>query len=407
MTSVRDAVSFDVERIRRDFPILGKGIAYLDNAATTQKPQRVIDRITRFYREQNGNVHRGVHDLSVMATREYEGARQRIAKDINAKSEREIVFVRGTTEAINLVAQSFVRPKLKQGSRVLITAMEHHSNIVPWQAICGETGAKLDVAPIDDNGDVVLEAFDRLVRKGPVIASFASVSNALGTVNPIKEMIEMCKSNGVPTLIDGAQSVPHTRVDVRDIDCDFFAFSSHKAFGPTGIGALYGREELLNAMQPYQYGGDMILYVSFEHTEYAPSPARFEAGTPHIAGAIGMAEAIDYVREIGDFRLHENRLIDSAVQRLHEIDGVRLVGMPKRRMGVVSFLLDGVHPHDVGTILNESGVAIRAGHHCAQPLMHRFDIPGTCRASFAFYNNEAEVDALIAGVRKAKEVFSQ
>lgn len=407
MTSVRDAVKFDIERIRRDFPILGKGIAYLDNAATTQKPQRVIDRITRFYREQNGNVHRGVHDLSVIATREYEGARQRIAKDINAKSEREIVFVRGTTEAINLVAQSFVKPKLKQGSRVLITAMEHHSNIVPWQAICDETGARLDVAPIDDNGDVVLEEFERLVRNGPVIASFASVSNALGTVNPIKEMIEICKSHGVPTLIDGAQSVPHTRVDVRDIDCDFFAFSSHKAFGPTGIGVLYGREELLNAMQPYQFGGDMILSVSFEHTKYAPAPARFEAGTPHIAGAIGMAEAIDYVREIGDFSLHENSLVDSAVQRLQEIDGVRLVGMPKRRMGVVSFLLDGVHPHDVGTILNESGVAIRAGHHCAQPLMHRFDIPGTCRASFAFYNNEAEVDVLIAGVIKAKEVFSQ
>lgn len=407
MTSVRDAVKFDIERIRRDFPILGKGIAYLDNAATTQKPQRVIDRITRFYREQNGNVHRGVHDLSVIATREYEGARQRIAKDINAKSEREIVFVRGTTEAINLVAQSFVKPKLKQGSRVLITAMEHHSNIVPWQAICDETGARLDVAPIDDNGDVVLEEFERLVRNGPVIAPFASVSNALGTVNPIKEMIEICKSHGVPTLIDGAQSVPHTRVDVRDIDCDFFAFSSHKAFGPTGIGALYGREELLNAMQPYQFGGDMILSVSFEHTKYAPSPARFEAGTPHIAGAIGMAEAIDYVREIGDFSLHENSLVDSAVQRLQEIDGVRLVGMPKRRMGVVSFLLDGVHPHDVGTILNERGVAIRAGHHCAQPLMHRFDIPGTCRASFAFYNNEAEVDVLIAGVIKAKEVFSQ
>jgi cysteine desulfurase/selenocysteine lyase len=407
MTSVRDAVTFDVERIRRDFPILGKGIAYLDNAATTQKPQRVVDRIARFYREQNGNVHRGVHDLSVIATREYEGARQRIARHLNANSEREIVFVRGTTEAINLVAQSFVRPKLKQGSRILITAMEHHSNIVPWQAVCDETGAKLDVAPIDDHGDVVLEEFDRLVKHGPAIASFASVSNALGTVNPIKEMVDICKANGVPTLIDGAQSVPHTQVDVRDLGCDFFAFSSHKAFGPTGIGTLYGREELLNAMRPYQFGGDMILSVSFEHTKYAPSPARFEAGTPHIAGAIGMAEAVDYVQEIGDFRLHESSLIESTVLRLKEIEGVRVVGMPKRRMGVVSFLVDGVHPHDVGTILNESGVAIRAGHHCAQPLMQRFDIPGTCRASFAFYNNEGDVDRLIEGVRKAKEVFSQ
>jgi cysteine desulfurase/selenocysteine lyase len=365
----------------------------------------VIERVSRYYCEENANVHRGVHDLSVVATREYEGARRRIANHINAANEREIVFVRGTTEAINLVASSFVRPLLSDQSRILITAMEHHSNIVPWQALCNETGASLDVAPIDDNGQLILEEFEKLLRRQPVIASFLSVSNALGTVNPISDMVAMCKLHGVPTLIDGAQSIPHEKVDVKQLNCDFFAFSAHKAFGPTGIGALHGREELLNSMRPYQYGGDMILSVSFERTKYAPTPARFEAGTPNIAGAIGMGEAIAYLDEIGNFRDHEQHLLERATRELEAIKGVRIIGTAKHKVGVVSFLLGDVHPHDIGTILNEVGVAIRAGHHCAQPLMQRFAIPGTCRASFAFYNNASDVDALIAGVKKAKEVF--
>ncbi len=405
MKNVREATAFDVERVRQDFPVLDTGIAYLDNAATTQKPRRVIERVSRYYCEENANVHRGVHDLSEIATREYEGARRRIANHINAANEREIVFVRGTTEAINLVASSFVRPLLGDKSRILITALEHHSNVVPWQALCDETGARLDVAPIDDTGQLILEEFEKLLKLQPVIAAFLSVSNALGTVNPVSEMVAMCKLYGVPTLIDGAQSVPHEKVDVKQLNCDFFAFSAHKAFGPTGIGALYGREELLNTMRPYQFGGDMILSVSYEKTKYAPAPARFEAGTPNIAGAIGMGEAIAYLDEVGNFQEHERDLLERATRELKAIKGVRIIGTAKHKVGVVSFLLDDVHPHDIGTILNEGGVAVRAGHHCAQPLMRRFDIPGTCRASFAFYNNASDVDALIAGVKKAKEVF--
>lgn len=413
MKSVREPTRFDVERIREDFPILakhcnGKRLAYLDNAATTQKPKRVIERIEKYYREENANVHRGVHDLSVLATTAYENARRIVAAHLNAASEREIVFVRGTTEAINLVARSFAKPRMKPGDRILITELEHHSNIVPWQALCEETGGTLDVAPINEAGETILEEFEKLVARKPVIASFASVSNALGTINPVKKMIAICKANGVPTLIDGAQSVPHFPIDVREWECDFFAFSAHKAYGPTGIGALYGKEHLLNSMLPYQYGGDMILSVSFEGTQYAATPARFEAGTPNIAGAIGMGEAIEYINSLDRSAIteHEDRLVRRATNELTHIPGVRIIGEAKAKTSVLSFIIKGIHPHDVGTILNESGVAIRAGHHCAQPLMEKFGIAGTCRASFALYNNDEDVDALIAGVKKAKEVFA-
>lgn len=413
MKSVREIAKFDVERVREDFPILaqrlhGQRLSYLDNAATTQKPKSVIERIAKYYEEQNANVHRGVHDLSVIATTEYERARKIVANHVNATSEREIIFVRGTTEAINLVATSFVLPRIKAGDRILITQLEHHSNIVPWQALCEQTNAILDVAPITDAGDVVLEEFERLAQKRPVIASFASVSNALGTINPVKEMIAICKANGVPTMIDGAQSVPHFAVDVREWDCDFFAFSAHKAYGPTGIGALYGREALLNSMMPYQYGGDMILSVSFARTQYATTPARFEAGTPNIAGAIGMGEAIQYLNSLdrNAIATHEDLLLSRATSELSQVPGVKIIGEAKAKTSVLSFIMHGIHPHDVGTILNESGVAIRAGHHCAQPLMERFGIAGTCRASFALYNNDEDVEALIAGVKKAKEVFA-
>lgn len=404
--------TYDVERIRRDFPILrrtahGKPLVYLDNAATTQKPQAMIDRIVAYYQAENSNVHRGVHLLSEIATAEFESSRAKVRAFIGAAENREIVFTRGTTEAINLVAHSFVEPKLGEGDEVLITAIEHHSNIVPWQMLCEARGAKLRVAPIDDDGDVRLDEFEKLLTERTRIAAIVHVSNALGTVNPVQTMIEMAHRKGVPVLLDGAQAVPHMKVDVRELGADFYTFSGHKVFGPTGIGVLYGRRELLESMRPWQGGGDMILSVTFEKTSYNEIPFRFEAGTPNIAGAIGLGAALDYVASIGIERIHEweNDLLRYATDALSRIPNLRIVGTAAERASVISFVLDGVHPHDIGTIVDQEGVAIRTGHHCAQPVMKRFGVPATARASFAMYNTREEVDALVRALEKVNEVF--
>jgi cysteine desulfurase/selenocysteine lyase len=403
----------DVARVRAEFPALhqevnGRPLAYLDNAATTQKPEAVLKAVDHFYRHDCANVHRGVHALSQRATVAYEGARTAVKSHLGARDSREIVFTRGTTEAINLVAWSFVRPRLGAGDEVLISAMEHHSNIVPWQMLCAERDAKLRVIPIDDRGDVILEEYERLLSERTRIVGITWVSNALGTVNPVREMVATAHARGVPVLVDGAQAVPHMAVDVARLDCDFLAFSGHKTYGPTGIGALYAKRGHLLEMQPYQGGGDMIQSVSFEHTLYQEPPYRFEAGTPNIAGAVGLAAALNYLEGLGIEAIadHERRLLGEATERVLEVPGVRLIGSARHRAGVLSFVLDGIHPHDVGTVLDAEGVAVRAGHHCAQPVMKRYGVSATVRASFGVYNTSDEVDALVRGLHKAREVFS-
>jgi len=405
-------VNFPVEKIRRDFPILSRSVhdkplVYLDNAASAQKPNLVIDAIKKYYLTENANVHRGVHYLSELATKKYESARVTVQKFLNAESEREIIFVRGATEAINLVAATFGRKNVHAGDEVLITELEHHSNIVPWQMLCEEKGAKLRVAPINDDGEVVLEEFARLLSGKTKIAAISHISNALGTVNPVKQMIEMAHQQGVPVLVDGAQAVPHIRIDVRDLDADFYVFSSHKVFGPTGLGILYGKANLLESMPPYQGGGDMIKSVTFEKTIFNDIPHKYEAGTPHIAGAIGLAAAIDYVNQWdwNCVQKYEKSLLQFATEALGTISGLRIIGTAKEKTGVVSFVLEGIHPHDIGTILDQEGIAIRTGHHCAQPVMQKYGIPATARASFAFYNTMEEIDVLINGIQKVKKVF--
>jgi len=404
--------AFPVERYRADFPILnvrvhGRPLVYLDNAATTQKPRIVIDTERRYYEQINANIHRGIHTLSELATQEYEQAREKVRRFLNARSTREIVFTRGTTEAINLVAASFGRSRLKAGDEILLTGMEHHSNIVPWQFIAGQTGAVLKVVPIDERGELVMEEFHRLLSPRTRIVAVTHVSNALGTINPVMEIVQAAHAAGAVVLLDGAQAVAHVPVDVQALNCDFYAFSGHKLYAPTGIGALYGREALLEAMPPYQGGGDMIKAVSFEKTLYNDPPYKFEAGTPNIAGTIGLGAAIDYVQSVGleAMGAHEHELLAHATERAVEIPGLRIIGTARRKGAVLSFVLDGIHPHDIGTILDHEGVAIRTGHHCAMPVMTRYGLPATARASFAFYNTRAEVDALIAAIGIVREVF--
>ncbi len=411
-TTKRAGRRFDVERVRQDFPALGlqvrnKPLVYLDSAASAQKPLAVLEAEEHCYREYYSNVHRGVHTLSQKATAAYEAARGKVERFVNARSTREIVFVRGTTEGINLVAASYGRQHVASGDEVLITAMEHHSNIVPWQLLCEERGARLQVAPIDDRGDVILEEFEHRLSPRTRMVAIVHVSNALGTVNPVQQMTEMAHRRGIPVLVDGAQAVPHYRVDVQELGCDFYVFSSHKLFGPTGIGALYGRHELLESMPPYQGGGEMIRSVTFERTEYADPPARFEAGTPNIVGAIGLGAAIDYLDSLDQAAVeeHEDQLLAGAVEAVSSMPGVHLIGTPRHRMGVVSFVIEGVHAHDVGTILDSEGVAVRAGHHCAQPVMERYGVPATARASFALYNTLEEVERLTAAIARVREVF--
>ncbi len=403
---------FDLERLRADFPVLeqevhGHSLAYLDNAASAQKPRQVVAALDRCYLERYSNVHRGVHFLSAQATEDYEEARRKVQRFLHAASARELVFVRGTTEAINLVAASFVAPRLEPGDEVLITALEHHSNIVPWQLVCEPRGARLVVAPIDEHGQVVVEEYARLLSPRTKIAAIAHVSNALGTVNPVAEMVALAHEKGVPVLIDGAQAVPHREVDVQALGCDFYAFSGHKLFGPTGIGVLYGKAEHLEAMPPYQGGGEMIRRVTFERTTYAPPPARFEAGTPHIAGAVGLGAAIDYVSALDReaTAAWEASLLAAASEKVGAFPGVRLIGTAEHKSGVLSFVIDGVHAHDVGTVLDRLGIAVRVGHHCAQPVMDFFSVPATVRASFAFYNTMEEVDRLVAGIGEVGKIF--
>ena len=402
----------NVELIRSDFPILnlqvnGKPLVYLDNAASSQMPQAVIDRLVHYQKAEHANIHRGVHYLSETATREYEAAREKVRGFVNAKESREIVFTRGTTEAINLVMHGYGRAHLEAGDEIILSSLEHHSNIVPWQMLAKERGVVLRVIPMNDAGELLQEEFYRLFNPNTKFLALTHVSNALGTVNPVKEMIAFAHQRGVPVLIDGAQAAPHKQVDVQDLDCDFYAFSGHKLCGPTGIGALYGKAAYLEKMQPYQGGGDMILSVSFEKTEYNVIPYKFEAGTPAIAATIGLGAAIDYLAAIGlpAIEAWEHELLNYATERIGEIPGVRIIGQARDKSAVLSFEIEGVHPHDVGTILNEEGVAIRAGHHCAQPVMQRFHVPATARASFAFYNTKGEVDKLMEAIVKVKGIF--
>ena len=406
------ASSFDVERVRADFPILrepvhGRPLVYLDNAATSQKPEAVIQAMVHYYRHDNANIHRGVHLLSQRATEDYEAVRVKVQSYLHAREAREIVFVRGTTEAINLVAQTYGRQHVGAGDEVLITAMEHHSNIVPWQILCLEKGATLRVAPINDRGELAVDEFKKLLGPRTKIVSVAHVSNALGTVNPVKRLVRMAHAMNTPVLVDGAQAVPHLPVDVQDLDCDFYAFSGHKVYGPTGIGVLYGKAALLEEMPPYQGGGDMISSVTFEKTIYNKVPHKFEAGTPDIAGVIGLGAAIAYVSDLGisAIGMHEHELLAYATERIGEINGVRLVGTAQEKTGVLSFVMDGIHPHDIGTILDQEGIAVRTGHHCAQPVMDRFGIPATVRASFGLYNTRDEIDALVDGIEKVQEIL--
>ncbi len=403
----------DMTRLRWDFPILrqrvhGKPLVYLDNASTTQKPRSVIEAITRYYATANANVHRGVHVMSERSTQAYEEARSKVARFLHARDDREIVFVRGATEAINLVAQTFGRTRLGAEDEVLITAMEHHSNIVPWQMLCEQTGAVMKVSPVTDAGELDLAEYANLLNRRTRLVSVTHVSNALGTVNPVREMIEMAHRRDIPVLVDGAQAAPHMKVDVQSLDCDFYTFSGHKTYGPTGIGVLYGKANLLDAMPPYQGGGDMILQVSFEKTHYNAIPYKFEAGTPDIAGAIGLGAAVDYLEEIGmdTIAAHEHELLEYATEAVREVPGIRIVGTARAKAGILSFVLDGAHPHDIGTILDHEGIAIRAGHHCAMPLMERLGLPATARASFGLYNTREEVEALAAAIRKVREMFS-
>ncbi len=409
----RDKKDFVVERIRRDFPILsqkinGQPLVYLDNAATTQKPRVVIDTLVKYYSLYNSNVHRGVHALSERATLKYEQAREFIGRYLNASSSREIIFTRGTTEGINLVAASYGRWKVGEGDEVLISHLEHHSNIVPWQLLCEEKSAQLKVVPMSDKGELDLEQFEKMINHRTKIVAVTYVSNALGTVNPVRDIIEIAHRNGVPVLIDAAQAVPHFRIDVQKLDADFLVFSSHKVYGPTGVGVLYGKELYLEAMPPYQSGGDMIRSVTFEKTLFNELPYKFEAGTPNIADVIGLHAALEYFARFdeADILDYEEELLHYATERLECIPGVKIVGKAKKKAGVVSFTIDGVHPHDIGTIMNMEGIAIRTGHHCAQPVMDRLGLPATARASFAFYNTKDEIDVLVHGVEKVKEVFN-
>jgi cysteine desulfurase/selenocysteine lyase len=410
----KPAPGFDAYRAREDFPILkekihGKPLAYLDNAATSQKPQVVLDALLNYYTTENSNVHRAVHLLAERATQAYEGARLTVQRFLNAADAHEIVFTRGTTEGINLVAQSYGRQQLGEGDEVIISHMEHHSNIVPWQMICHEKGAHLRVVPINDRGELVLEEYEKLLGPRTKLVSIVHVSNALGTVNPVRTIIELAHRRAIPVLLDGAQAVPHMKVDVRELDCDFYAFSGHKVFGPTGIGILYGKAELLEAMPPYQGGGDMIRSVSFARTTYNSLPYKFEAGTPHIAGAVGLATALDYLTS-GDqeaVAAYEQQLLKYATEEVAAVPGVQLIGTAAAKAGVLSFVVDGVHPHDVGTILDDEGVAVRTGHHCCQPVMDRYDVPATTRASLALYNTREDIDALVAGLHKVRRVFGR
>jgi cysteine desulfurase/selenocysteine lyase len=404
--------AFDVEAVRADFPALhqeshGHPLVYLDNAATTQKPQVVIDTVSKFYERDCSNVHRGVHLLSQRATVAFEQARTTIKTHIGAADSREIVFTRSATESINLIAASFVRPRLEAGDEVLISHMEHHSNIVPWQLLCEERGATLKVIPIDDDGEILLEEYERLLTDRTKIVGVVHVSNALGTINPVREMVELAHARGVPVLVDGAQAMPHLSVNVRKLDCDFFVCSAHKVYGPTGIGALYAKREHLLEMVPYQGGGDMILSVTFGGTTFNEPPHRFEAGTPNIEGAIGFAAALKYLDGHGldAVAAHESQLLAEATEAVLAVPGVRLVGTARSKASVLSFVMDGIHPHDIGTILDSEGVAVRAGHHCAQPVMARYGLSATVRASFAMYNTASEIEALVAGLKKVREVL--
>ncbi len=404
--------ALDVERVRKDFPILerminGRPLVYLDSGASSQRPRQVLRAVEEYETHSHANVHRGVHALSQAATEAFEGARERVRRFINARSTKEIIFVRGTTEGINLVAQSYARPRFKAGDEILITALEHHANIVPWQMVCEQTGCTLKVAPIDRRGELVFDEFQKLLSPRTKLVAVAHVSNALGTVLPVKRIIDAAHAHGAVVLIDGAQAVPHTAVDVRALGCDFYTFSSHKIYGPTGVGVLYGREELLEAMPPWQGGGDMILSVSFEKTTYNELPYKFEAGTPNISGAVGMAAAMDYIEGLGIEKIaaHEQRLLQLATRALERIPGIEIIGTAAHKAAVLSFTLKGVHPHDLGTILDTEGVAVRTGHHCAQPVMTFFGIPATARATFGVYNTERDVASLVAGIEKVREVF--
>lgn len=404
---------FDVEKFRKDFPILneqvrGKPLVYLDNAATSQKPKQVIEILDAYYRETNSNIHRGVHTLSEKATAIYEKVRGKVKEFINADTTKEIVFVRGATEGINLVAQSFGRNTLKAGDEIIITELEHHSNIVPWQILSEQTGATLKYIPINDSGELILEKYEELLSDKTRIVAVGHISNALGTINPIKTIIDKAHAVGAKVIVDGAQAVPHIQVDIKELDCDFYVFSGHKLFGPTGIGVLYGKEAILESMPPYQGGGDMIQTVSMEKSTYNAIPYKFEAGTPHIAGVVGLGAAIDYVNELGleTAAQYEIELLDYADEQASQVSGLNFIGTAKNKTSILSFTLDGIHPHDIGTILDGEGVAIRAGHHCAMPVMERFNIPATARASFAFYNTRHEIDALIQAIDKCKKVFN-
>lgn len=407
------AAVLDIERLRRDFPILdlkvnGNPLVFLDNAASSQMPRQVMERWIKYRSEQHANIHRAVHYLSETATAEYESARRKVQTFLNAREDREIIFTSGTTDGINLVAHGYGRKFFEADDEIILTTLEHHSNIVPWQMVAEEKGAKIRVVPVNDRGELLVDAYRKLFNARTRFVAMTHVSNALGTITPVKEMIAIAHEHGVPVLVDGAQAAPHLKVDVQDLDCEFYVFSGHKLCGPTGIGALYGRAALLEKMQPFKGGGDMILSVTFEKTTYAPIPAKFEAGTPPIGEAIALGAAIDYLSAVGLERIaaHETDLLDYATDQLNRMPGVRLIGTAEKKAAVLSFVLDGVHPHDVGSLLNDDGVAIRTGHHCAQPVMQRFKVPATCRASFAFYNTMAEVDTLAASIAKVQKLFA-
>jgi len=411
--SSRVSAGFDVEKIREDFPVLkqtihGRPLVYLDSAATAQKPFAVIDAIRRFHEVDCANIHRGVHELSQRSTAAYEETRAKAKRFLNSRSKNELIFVRGTTEGINLVASAWGRTNVKAGDEIVISAMEHHSNIVPWQMLCEEKGAKLRVIPMNDRGELLMEEYEKLLNPRTRMVAVAHVSNALGTINPVRQIIEMAHRAGALTLIDGAQAVPHIKVDVQALDADFYTFSGHKLVGPTGIGILYGKSKLLDEMPPYQGGGDMILTVTFEKTTYNDVPYKFEAGTPNIAGGIGLGAAFDYVTHIGieQIAAYEHDLLVYGTEALSQLPGLRLIGTAREKASVLSFVIEGIHPHDIGTVLDKQGIAVRTGHHCAQPVMDWFNVPATTRASLAFYNTTAEIDALVAGLKKVKEIFS-
>ncbi len=410
--SVEPESTFNINRIRRDFPILerevrGKPLIYFDTAASAQRPLAVIDAVNNFYREHNANVHRGVHTLSQEATDLYEGGRRKLAQFINAPSEREVIFTRGTTESINLVAQSFLRPKLKPGDEILVTHMEHHSNIVPWQILCQQTGALLRVVPINQRGELEMGALQRLLSERVKMLGIVQVSNALGTINPVAEICRMAKHHGVPVLVDGAQAMPHMQVDVQALGCEFFCLSGHKMYGPTGVGALWARESTLDSMPPWQGGGEMIRHVTFEESTWNDLPAKFEAGTPNIAGGVGLGAAVDYLSKLGlpEIAAHENQVLSYATEKLAEIDGLRIIGTARDKASVISFILGDIHPHDLGTIIDHYGVALRTGHHCAMPVMQFFGVPATARVSFGLYNTQQEVDVFVDALLKVREMF--